>query len=143
MWGLLLWQWGERTRLFRAAGGELGQIQMLLGHTTGGLMRFYPATAEARLSRVRHPGVEVHHAEHLHAVFADGIFLLHHTDVAEAQGLDRRLDDFDMRHGPVSGRALGCTSDILIPISSYGSAVPDEHVNILSLEPAKSIRPQV
>ena len=55
-----------------------------------------------------HAGVEVEHAEHLHAVFADGVFLFDHADVPEPQGFNQGLDDFGVRHGPVSGRAERC-----------------------------------
>src|SRR6516164_789724 len=39
-----------------------------------------PASLEA--------GTQVHHAEHLHAVRRDGVFLLNHADPAEAEGFD-------------------------------------------------------
>jgi hypothetical protein len=52
--------------------------------------------------------VKVEHAEHLHAVFADGVLLFDHANVAEAECSDQRLDDFGVRYGPVSGRAQRC-----------------------------------
>jgi hypothetical protein len=55
-----------------------------------------------------HAGVEVEHAEHLHAVFADSVLLRDHANVAEAWGFDQGLDDLDRRHRPVSGRAQRC-----------------------------------
>ena len=48
-----------------------------------------------------HAGVEVEHAEHLHAVFGDGVFLLDHADVPEAEGFDQGFDDFVVRNWPV------------------------------------------
>jgi len=47
------------------------------------------AVADAdRKPAAGHSSVEIDHAEHLHAVLADGVLLLHHAYVAEAQGFD-------------------------------------------------------
>jgi hypothetical protein len=56
----------------------------------------------------RHAGVEIEDPEHLHAVFGDGVLLLDNTNMPEPQSLDQGLDNFGVRHGPVSGRTQRC-----------------------------------
>jgi hypothetical protein len=50
--------------------------------------------------------VEVDHPELLHAGLVDGVMLLHDADVAEAERLDKGLDHFAVRNGPVGCRAF-------------------------------------
>jgi hypothetical protein len=65
------------------------------------------AVADAdRKPAAGHPGIQIQHAEHLHAVFAHGIFLLHHANMAEAESFDQCLHDLDVRHGPMSSSGL-------------------------------------
>ena len=45
-----------------------------------------------------HLGFEIKDTEHLHAVERHGIFFVHHTDVAKAEGFNQRLNDRVMRH---------------------------------------------
>jgi hypothetical protein len=55
-----------------------------------------------------HPGVEIEHAEHLHTVFGNGVFLFHDSDVPKSQGLNQSSNDFGMRDRSVSTGSWRC-----------------------------------
>jgi hypothetical protein len=48
-----------------------------------------------------HLSLEIEHAKHLHAVERDRVFLIHHADVAKAEGFNQRLNNDVMGHGSV------------------------------------------
>jgi hypothetical protein len=90
--GLCRTQLQMRQRTRHQYGGLSGRLARYRHNRAVGMK---PASLEA--------GTEIHHAEHLHAVGRDGVFLPYHANLSEAERFDQLLDD-----GNVGNGFVGC-----------------------------------